>query len=142
MLSFYDDQGTHHAAALTYYALMSLFPTLLLAVSLLGLSGEYPDTYNAIVSHLRGRAPGDLLLIKLAASIEAEIICDRRVGDRRDFRRCRIMNLQGFEPAPVKGQVIGRAARSDDAPAQAKGEVGGKAGARKLGDVGVEKAIR
>ncbi|HTE83765.1 MAG TPA: YhjD/YihY/BrkB family envelope integrity protein, partial [Dehalococcoidia bacterium] len=54
VLSFYDDQGTHHAAALTYYALMSLFPTLLLAVSLLGLSGEYPDTYNAIVSHLRG----------------------------------------------------------------------------------------
>ena len=35
-MSFYDDQGTHHAAALTYYALMSLFPTLLLAVSLLG----------------------------------------------------------------------------------------------------------
>ena len=25
--SFYDDQMTHHAAALTYYSLMSLFPT-------------------------------------------------------------------------------------------------------------------
>ncbi|MCW3029152.1 MAG: YihY/virulence factor BrkB family protein, partial [Solirubrobacterales bacterium] len=61
MLSFYDDQGTHHAAALTYYALMSLFPTLLLGVSLLGLSGEYPDTYNAIVSHLRGVVPAATL---------------------------------------------------------------------------------
>ena len=61
VLSFYDDQGTHHAAALTYYALMSLFPTLLLGVSLLGLLGEYPATYNAIVSHLRGVVPAATL---------------------------------------------------------------------------------
>ena len=40
--SFYDDQMTHHAAALTYYSLMSLFPALLLALSLLGLIGQYP----------------------------------------------------------------------------------------------------
>ena len=26
--SFYDDQMTHHAAALTYYSLLSLFPAL------------------------------------------------------------------------------------------------------------------
>lgn len=57
MVSFYNDQGTHHAAALTYYALMSLFPTLLLAVSLLGLLGEFPGTYEAIVGHLRGVVP-------------------------------------------------------------------------------------
>ncbi len=55
--SFYDDQMTHHAAALTYYALMSLFPTLLLAVSLLGLLGQYPGTYEAIVGYLRQVAP-------------------------------------------------------------------------------------
>jgi membrane protein len=61
VLSFYDDQGTHHAAALTYYALMSLFPTLLLTVSLLGLSGEYPATYNAIINHLRGVVPAATL---------------------------------------------------------------------------------
>lgn len=57
VVSFYDDQGTHHAAALTYYALMSLFPTLLLAVSLLGLLGEFPATYDAIVHHLRESCP-------------------------------------------------------------------------------------
>jgi len=49
LVAFYDDQMTHHAAALTYYALMSLFPTLLLALSLLGLLGQYPQTYDAII---------------------------------------------------------------------------------------------
>ncbi|MGI8862829.1 MAG: YihY/virulence factor BrkB family protein [Solirubrobacteraceae bacterium] len=61
VVAFYDDQGTHHAAALTYYALMSLFPTLLLAVSLLGLLGEYPSTYNSIVGDLRRVVPSDTL---------------------------------------------------------------------------------
>jgi membrane protein len=61
VVSFYDDQATHHAAALTYYALMSLFPTLLLGVSLLGLIGEYPGTYDSIVSHLRDVVPATTL---------------------------------------------------------------------------------
>jgi membrane protein len=61
VVSFYDDQGTHHAAALTYYALMSLFPLLLLAVSFLGLLGEYPATYNSIVHYLRGVVPASTL---------------------------------------------------------------------------------
>jgi membrane protein len=55
--AFYDDQMTHHAAALTYYALMSLFPAVLLALSLLGLLGQYPETYNAIMDYLREVAP-------------------------------------------------------------------------------------
>lgn len=61
LISFYDDQMTHHAAALTYYGLMSLFPALLLAVSLLGLVGEYPRTYNAIMGYLRDVAPASAL---------------------------------------------------------------------------------
>src|SRR4051794_20796924 len=60
-VSFYDDQMTHHAAALTYYALMSLFPALLLGVSLLGLLGQYPQTYNAVISYLRDVVPADTL---------------------------------------------------------------------------------
>ncbi|HEY4427774.1 MAG TPA: YihY/virulence factor BrkB family protein [Solirubrobacteraceae bacterium] len=71
-LSFYDDQGTHHAAALTYYALMSLFPTLLLGVSLLGLLGEYPGTYNSIISHLRGVVPA-ATLAPLDAAVRAAL---------------------------------------------------------------------
>jgi membrane protein len=59
--SFYDDQMTHHAAALTYYALMSLFPALLLAVSILGLVGEYPATYDAILGYLRRVAPASVI---------------------------------------------------------------------------------
>jgi membrane protein len=55
--SFYDDQMTHHEAALTYYALMLLFPAVLLALSLLGLLGQYPETYNAIIGYLRDVAP-------------------------------------------------------------------------------------
>jgi membrane protein len=61
VVSFYDDQGTHHAGALTYYALMSLFPLLLLALSLLGLLGEYPGTYNSIIHYLRGVVPATTL---------------------------------------------------------------------------------
>jgi membrane protein len=60
-VSFYDDQMTHHAAALTYYALMSLFPAVLLALSLLGLLGQYPETYNAIIGYLREVAPASVV---------------------------------------------------------------------------------
>jgi membrane protein len=59
--AFYDDQMTHHAAALTYYALMSLFPAVLLALSLLGLIGQYPETYDAIVHYLRDVAPASVV---------------------------------------------------------------------------------
>src|SRR3954466_15673028 len=61
VVSFYDDQMTHHAAALTYYALMSLFPAVLLALSLLGLLGQYPDTYNSIIGYLREVAPASVV---------------------------------------------------------------------------------
>jgi membrane protein len=59
--AFYDDQMTHHAAALTYYVLMSLFPTGLLALSLLVLLGQYPATYDAIVDYLRDVAPASVV---------------------------------------------------------------------------------
>jgi membrane protein len=55
--SFYDDQMTQHAAALTYYALMSLFPAVLLGISLLALIGQYPSTYDSILNYLRDVAP-------------------------------------------------------------------------------------
>ena len=60
-LAFYDDQMTHHAAALTYYSLMSLFPAALLGLSLLGLLGQYPETYNAIVGYLEDVAPASVV---------------------------------------------------------------------------------
>jgi membrane protein len=61
LVSFYDDQMTHHAAALTYYSLMSLFPAALLALSLLGLLGQYPRTYDAILGYLGDVVPSSAL---------------------------------------------------------------------------------
>ncbi len=61
VVSFYDDQMTHHAAALTYYSLMSLFPAILLSLSLLALIGQYPATYDAIIGYLRDVVPASAL---------------------------------------------------------------------------------
>ena len=61
-IAFYDDQMTHHAAALTYYCLMSLFPAALLALSLLSLFGQYPETYDAIIGYLRDVAPDEVVI--------------------------------------------------------------------------------
>src|SRR3954451_15065246 len=70
--SFYDDQMTHHAAALTYYSLMSLFPAALLAISLLGLIGQYPETYDAIMGYLREVAP-DSAIVPLDSSLRGAL---------------------------------------------------------------------
>jgi membrane protein len=55
---FGEVQITDRAAAQTYYSILSLFPALLVLVSLLALLGEYPDTYESIVNTLRDAAPG------------------------------------------------------------------------------------
>ena len=69
LLAFYDDQMTHHAAALTYYSLMSLFPAILLGLSLLTLIGQYPETYDSIMGYLEGVVP-ESALEPLDASLE------------------------------------------------------------------------
>ncbi|MFF8675127.1 YihY/virulence factor BrkB family protein [Streptomyces sp. NPDC015242] len=53
---FGDDELTDRAAALTYYGLLSLFPALLVLVSLLGLTGR--STTDALMDDLRQFAPG------------------------------------------------------------------------------------
>jgi len=55
---FGEVQVTDRAAALTYYSILSLFPGLLVVVSLLSLLGSYPETYQSIVNTLRDAAPG------------------------------------------------------------------------------------
>jgi membrane protein len=72
LLAFYDDQMTQHAAALTYYGLMSLFPAVLLGLSLLGLLGEYPRTYDAIVGYLADVAP-ESVLVPLDSSLRSAL---------------------------------------------------------------------
>ncbi|MFE2060658.1 YihY/virulence factor BrkB family protein [Streptomyces sp. NPDC059446] len=53
---FREDELTDRAAALTYYGVLSLFPALLVLVSLLGITGE--SATDTIVSNLRQLAPG------------------------------------------------------------------------------------
>ena len=55
---FGEVQLTDRAAAMTYYSILSVFPALLVVVSLLTLLGSYPDTYQSIVNTLRDAAPG------------------------------------------------------------------------------------
>lgn len=55
---FGEVQVTDRAAAMTYYSILSLFPALLVVVSLIALLGEYPETYQSIVDTLRDAAPG------------------------------------------------------------------------------------
>ena len=46
---FNEDNLTDWAAALTYYAVLALFPALLVLVALLGLVGQYPQTTNSLL---------------------------------------------------------------------------------------------
>ena len=46
---YQDDNLTDWAAALTYYAVLSIFPALIVLVSLLGLVGQYPRTSDALL---------------------------------------------------------------------------------------------
>jgi membrane protein len=55
---FGEVEITDRAAAQTYYSILSLFPGLLVVVSLLALVGQYPDTYQSIIDTLRDAAPG------------------------------------------------------------------------------------
>jgi membrane protein len=50
---FMDDECTDIAAALTYYAVLSLFPALLALVSLLGVFGQGQQTTNLLLDMVR-----------------------------------------------------------------------------------------
>lgn len=54
---FKDDNITDWAAALTYYGVLSLAPGLIVLVSLLGVFGQYPQTFNALLDIVRQVAP-------------------------------------------------------------------------------------
>ncbi len=56
--AFQADGLTDWAAALTYYSVLSIFPLMLVFVSLVGLLGEYPQTVDALLSIVKHVAPG------------------------------------------------------------------------------------
>jgi YihY family inner membrane protein len=55
---FQVDNLTDWAAALTYYGVLSLFPGILVLLSLLGLAGQ--DAQQTLISNVRELAPGSL----------------------------------------------------------------------------------
>jgi membrane protein len=48
-VEFKEDNLTDWAAALTYYAILALFPALLALVALVGIFGQYPQTTDALI---------------------------------------------------------------------------------------------
>lgn len=56
---FNKDQCPDLAAALTYYAVLSLFPAILALVSLIGLFGDPQKTTDALLQIVRGFAPAE-----------------------------------------------------------------------------------
>jgi membrane protein len=69
---FQADEMTDHAAALTYYAMMSLFPALLVTVSLLGVLGDQSLVTKAVDYARDNGAPADVV-DALRSSLEGVI---------------------------------------------------------------------
>src|SRR6476619_7741111 len=66
---FMGDECTDVAAALTYYAVLSIFPALLALVSLLGVFGQGESTTTAMLDMIRQMGP-DTAADKLRGPIE------------------------------------------------------------------------
>ncbi len=58
---FMADGSTDLAAALTYFAVLSIFPALLAIVSTLGVFGQGQETSQAIINFVRDFAPSEMM---------------------------------------------------------------------------------
>ena len=70
---FQADEMTHHAAAVTYFVMMSLFPALLVGIALLGLLGDQSLVTDAVRYAREHGAPAevtDALRASLTATIQ------------------------------------------------------------------------
>src|ERR671929_2297484 len=56
---FQNDNLTDWPAALTYYAVLALFPALIVLVALVGLFGQYPQTTNSLIDIVKQVAGGN-----------------------------------------------------------------------------------
>ncbi|MEU0251645.1 YihY/virulence factor BrkB family protein [Streptomyces sp. NPDC006184] len=67
---FQDDELADRAAALTYYGVLSLFPALLVLISLLGITGK--SATDTVLSHLKQLAPGSAREILTRAVVQLQ----------------------------------------------------------------------
>src|SRR5215207_2602041 len=68
-VEFKEDNLTDWAAALTYYAVLALFPAVLALVALVGIFGQYPETTNALIDIARQVSGSDSALTGLQDTI-------------------------------------------------------------------------
>jgi membrane protein len=69
-VEFKEDNLTDWAAALTYYAVLALFPALLALVALVGIVGQYPQTTDALLNIARQVSGNDSALNSLKDTID------------------------------------------------------------------------
>jgi uncharacterized BrkB/YihY/UPF0761 family membrane protein len=62
LAKFFADRGTHLAAMIAYFALLSFVPLLFLALSLLGLAGRF-DESSFLIHELERAFPGTEVII-------------------------------------------------------------------------------
>ena len=72
-VEFKEDNLTDWAAALTYYAVLALFPALLALVALVGIFGQYPQTTNALIDVARQVSGGNSALGGLQNTINGVV---------------------------------------------------------------------
>ena len=70
---FDSDQMTHHAAAMTYYAMLSLFPGLLLGVSLLAVFGQQ-STVDQITAYLTRNGASESVTAPIDALLRNAVV--------------------------------------------------------------------
>src|SRR3954469_14992073 len=70
---FQNDNLTDWAAALTYYAVLALFPALIVLVALVGLFGQYPQTTQSLIDILRQAGADQSTLTGLQKTINGVV---------------------------------------------------------------------
>jgi hypothetical protein len=97
-VEFKEDNLTDWAAALTYYAVLALFPALLALVALVGIFGQYPQTTNALIDVARQVSGGNSALGGLQKTIDGVVQNKGGAGAL----------LTSGSPAPVVGLGLHR----------------------------------
>jgi membrane protein len=69
---FYDQEMVQHAAALTYYTMLALFPAFLVAVALLGIFGR-EETVNDITGYLADQGASRAILAPVRSLLRSAL---------------------------------------------------------------------
>jgi len=72
VVQFFKEKGTYHASAVTYYALLAIFPALLVLLTFISIFGE-ADTVSNVVHYLKDRDAGQDIINLTQASLELAI---------------------------------------------------------------------